>query len=88
MYIRSQAHFGLKMMDEALNDIKKAIKLSPQDKNFRAFFDKIKKAKVEEAKAMQGNMGKLFSEGLYNEKEAPKALSKHSKLPTFDSSNV
>ena len=88
LYIRSQAYFGLKQFEEATADIKAAIKLSPQDKNFRALFDKIKKAKVEENKAMQGNMGKLFSEGLYNEKDAPKITKKHDALPAFDKENV
>lgn len=55
-----------------MDDIKAAIKLSPNDKNFRAQFEKVKKQKQEEAKATAGQMQALFSQGLYNEKEAPK----------------
>ena len=45
LYIRSQAHQSEKDLQEAMNDIKAAIKLSPNDKTFRALFEKIKKAR-------------------------------------------
>lgn len=72
-----------------MDDIKAAIKLSPQDKNFRALFEKIKKAKTEEAKSQAGQMSKMFSgAGLYDEKEAPKNIKTYSKLPEYDEGNV
>lgn len=69
LYIRSQAQMGLKETQAAMDDIKAAIKLAPNDKNFRAQFEKIKKQKQDEAKATAGQMQALFSQGLYNEKE-------------------
>lgn len=51
LYIRSQAHQGEKDLQKAMDDIKAAIKLSPNDKNFRAMFEKLKKQRTNEAKA-------------------------------------
>jgi hypothetical protein len=72
-----------------MDDIKAAIKLSPQDKNFRALFEKIKKERVSEAKSQAGQMSKMFSgDGLYNEKDAPKNIKTYNKLPEYDEGNV
>lgn len=51
LYIRSQAYQGEKELQSAMDDIKAAIKISPNDKNFRALFEKIKKQKQDQAKA-------------------------------------
>ena len=56
-YQRSIAKLNEKDFDGANDDIKNAIKLMPQDKNLRAHFEIVKKAKLEgdkdKAKAMQ-----------------------------------
>ena len=51
LYIRSQAFQGVVELQSAMDDIKAAIKLSPNDKNFRAHFEKLKKLRAEEAKS-------------------------------------
>lgn len=33
-------------------------------------------------------MKKFFAQGVYTEKETPKAVKNHDKLPTFDAENV
>lgn len=48
-YLRAQAYSKLKQYDEAINDIKEAIKLSPSDKNLREEFEAIKALKKKEA---------------------------------------
>lgn len=68
LYIRSQAYLSNVDLHLAMEDIKAAIKLSPNDKNFRAHFEKIKKQK-QDSKTMGGKMQAMFSQGLYNEKE-------------------
>lgn len=44
-YLRSQAHMKLHNYDEAIQDIKEAIKLNPQDKKLRDDFENIKQLK-------------------------------------------
>jgi tetratricopeptide (TPR) repeat protein len=44
-YLRSKAHLKLKNYDEAVDDIKAAIKLSPADKALRDEYENIKKEK-------------------------------------------
>ena len=48
-YLRAQAHSKLKDFDQALTDIKEAIKLNPADKNLRDEFEAIKAAKKKES---------------------------------------
>lgn len=44
-YLRAQANTKLTQFDEALVDIKEAIKINPSDKALREEFDKIKELK-------------------------------------------
>ena len=46
-YLRSTANMKLHAYDEAISDIKEAIKLSPNDKKLREEFEAIKKARTE-----------------------------------------
>ena len=55
-----------------MDDIKAAIKLSPNDKNFWALFEKIKKLKQVKASHQLVRCKAMFSRGFYNEKETPK----------------
>ncbi len=50
-YLRSIASSKTKGFDEAINDIKEAIKLSPGDKNLRDEFESIKFLKQKDLKA-------------------------------------
>ena len=87
-YLRSVAHTKLENFDDALNDIKEAIKLSPQDKKFRQDFEAIKAEKKKQTSTKAGAIAKFFSEGVYNEKETkivPKILV---RLPEFDKENA
>ena len=45
-YLRSKAHLKLKNYEEAIDDIKAAIKLSPADKSLRDEFENIKKERL------------------------------------------
>jgi tetratricopeptide (TPR) repeat protein len=45
LYLRAQARAKISDFDEAITDIKEAIKLSPADKNLRDEFEQIKKQK-------------------------------------------
>lgn len=47
MYLRSVAFSKTMQFDEALEDVKNAIKLDPKDKNLRTHFEAVKKAKAE-----------------------------------------
>lgn len=48
-YLRAQANSKLKNFEEAINDIKEAIKISPADKALRDEFEAIKALKKKEA---------------------------------------
>lgn len=74
--------------DEAVNDIKSAIKLAPQDKNLRAIYEEIKAEKKKNNTSQQEAMKKFFAEGVYNEKEVKVSPTVHQKLPDFDPENV
>ena len=59
-FLRSQAHFKLRQYDEAIDDIKEAIKLSPNDKSLRNEFETIKKARAAHNETEQKNYQKFF----------------------------
>ena len=42
LYLRSQAYDKLNQFDEALDDIKACIRLAPNEKLYRDFFEKVK----------------------------------------------
>ena len=50
-YLRAQAHAKLQSYEEAINDIKEAIKLSPSDKALRDEFENIKNLKKKSLEA-------------------------------------
>lgn len=83
LYLRSMARFKKQDLDQALADCKEAIKLSPSDTKLRAHFEAIRKEKAAKAKGAKSAMQKMFAEGVYNEKEAPKVKKVHDKLPEF-----
>lgn len=87
-YQRYVAHLKMKNYDEAIEDIKTAIKLNPQDKKLRADFETVKGEKKKHAQSQQSAMAKFFAEGIYTEKEAVKQKKVHEKLPEFDPENA
>lgn len=86
-YLRAQAYSKLKDFDQALTDIKEAIKLNPADKNLRDEFEAIKAAKKKETDHEKNLAKTLFSQGLYNEKAAPVKQRKADGLPEFKVDN-
>jgi len=87
-YLRSVAFMKTHQYDEASEDAKNAIKLAPQDKNLRAHWEALKKAKQTAAGKQQAALKKFFAEGVYNEKSAPVSIKKFDTLPAFDQENV
>lgn len=85
-YLRAVAKAKLTDFDEAILDIKEAIKLSPADKNLRDEFENIKKQRSEALSSEQKKMQSIFSSGLYSEKAAPK-VKKDSSMPKFNTAN-
>ena len=88
LYLRSVAYLKANEHQEAMDDIKAAIRLAPQDTNLRAQFEAVKKEKAALAGKQKAGFAQFFSQGIYNEKEAPKPTKNHSKLPTFNIENV
>jgi cyclophilin family peptidyl-prolyl cis-trans isomerase len=86
-FLRAQAYSKLMEYDLALTDIKEAIKLSPGDKALRDEFENIKSAKKKELDEEKAKAQKLFAQGLYSEKAAPKIEKKESGLPEFNPEN-
>ena len=80
-YLRSVAFYKSQQLDEASDDIKTAIKLSPSDKNLRAHWEVVKKAAAEKNKSRKAALQKFFQEGVYNDKKAP--TKKYHALPEF-----
>lgn len=72
--------------DEALQDIKEAIKITPNDKKLREEFETIKKARTEYNKKQQKGFQQFFAEGIYQDKEVV-LEKKEYNLPPFDENN-
>jgi len=70
LYLRAQAFLATKNYDRALMDTKAGIKLSPNDTNLRALWDKVKIAKKEwDEKNTKGFSENMFGkEAIYEEK--------------------
>ena len=86
LYQRALAQSKLHQYDEAITDIKEAIKLNPTDKNLRDEFEKIKELRRKTNESQSKAARSLFSQGLYNEKEA--SITKvETDLPKFDQNN-
>ena len=86
-YLRAIAESKLNAFDEAIEDIKSAIKLSPADKNLRDEFENIKTLKQKYNHQQQKSLSNLFSSGLYAEKAVP-VVKKDTSLPKFDTNNA
>lgn len=52
-FLRSKAHLKLHNYDEAIDDIKEAIKITPGDKNLRDEYEKIKAERTKYNKQQQ-----------------------------------
>lgn len=85
-YLRAQAHAKLHSYEDALSDIKEAIKLSPTDKSLRDEFEKIKEMRRKANETQSKAAKSFFSQGLYNEKE-PAITKVEDSLPQFDFNN-
>lgn len=85
LYLRSVAFFKTNQFDEALEDVRNAIKLDPKDKNLRTHFEAVKKAKADKGASQAAAMKKLFEQGVYNDKKA--IVPKFDKLPDFNIAN-
>ena len=72
LLFRSQARSKLNDFDNAIEDIKNLIKLKPQEKTYRTVFEEIKEARKKNGDYAAAVMKKMFSEGMYNEKETAK----------------
>ena len=88
LYLRSVALLRLNELDEAMVDIKAAIKLAPTDASLRTQFEAIKKEKADKAKKQKKGLAAFFSQGVYNDKDDVKAEENHERLPEFDQDNV
>ena len=87
LYLRSVAHMKSGDLDEAMADIKAAIKIAPTDGNLRNQFEAIKKEKASKAQKQKKGFAAFFAEGVYNEKEAVKVTKRHDTLPAFNPEN-
>jgi hypothetical protein len=76
----------LKEYDEALEDIKVAIKQMPKDKKLRDEYEAIKEEKKKHGVSQQELMKKFLSHGIYNEKKVNLKKS-FNKLPDFNPQN-
>lgn len=89
LYNRAVANMNVKNWAEALEDIKDAIKLNANNKVYRDLYEKIKAGKKEADSKDKNIYANIFSgEGLYEEKEAPKANNEFDVLPAFDPDNA
>lgn len=70
--MRSQANDNLNQFDGALDDIRACIRLAPNDKTYRAHHEKVKENRKKKADSQGAAMKKMFSEGMYNDKEEVK----------------
>lgn len=69
LYYRAQCRDHLKLFDGAIEDIKAVIKLKPNEKAYRAEFDKYKEHKKKAGAAEGEMMKKMFAKGMYSEKD-------------------
>jgi tetratricopeptide (TPR) repeat protein len=87
LYIRSQANRLSKNFDEAVADIKAAIKLQPNDKKLRDEYKLSTDAKKAFMAKQQSAMQGMFGGGMYEDKKDMVKKSVLSKLPEFDPEN-
>lgn len=72
--------------DEAIQDLKEAIKIDPADKKLREEFEAAKLLKRKYLEQQQKQIKNVFAQGLYSEKEVA-VTRKEDKLPEFQNAN-
>ena len=87
LYQRSIAFGKSSKFDEAADDCKAAIKLSPQDKNLRTHYEALKAEQKKASAGQKQAMKKFFEQGVYSEKAAPSKRSVYDELPAFNPAN-
>lgn len=85
--MRSQANDKLNQFDGALEDIKACIRLAPNEKLYRVHFELVKENRKKKADSQGAAMKKMFSEGMYNDKDAGKIERELTELPAFKPTN-
>lgn len=88
LYLRSVAYTKMGELDEAMADIKAAIKISPADTNLRAQFETIKKERASKSQKQKAGLAAFFSQGVYNDKATIKPTKTFDKLPEFKPENA
>ncbi|CAI2366512.1 unnamed protein product [Moneuplotes crassus] len=85
-YHRANANRKMKQFENAIADLKSAIKLSPKDKALRKEFQACKDEKKAHDKSQAKMLTDFFAEGVYNEIK-PDITHYEEKLPEYDPSN-
>jgi len=67
LFFRSQGHLQGKNYEEAVTDIKAAVKQDLQNKALRSHWEVCKKALAEHNKTTSGAIGSFFSGGVYDD---------------------
>ena len=88
LYLRSVAHAKDGNGELAVQDIAKAIKLNPNDKQLREQLVVAKKAQAVQGVPDKKTLFKFFDKGIYNEKALPTQPKTHDSLPEFDPESV
>ena len=91
-YIKSQAFQKQQEYDKAVNSLKEAIKLSPNDRKLRQDLEVLNKEKAKHNETFGQKISNYIKGGIYNEKESKIKKQKHKKvhksLPEFNPENV
>lgn len=87
LFLRGVASRHLKDFDQAIEDLKTAIKLDPKDKAMRKEFDLTKEEKKKHIAQQKGVFEKAFSSGLYSEKKDASLSKSISEVPKYDPEN-
>ena len=88
LYLRGIAHMKMKNFDEATEDLKAAIKISPQDKKLRTEFENLKNEKKKHNSTQASIMQNMFKQGMYNDQKDVVHAKKFDKLPEFNPENA
>lgn len=87
LFFRAIANRHLKEFELATEDLKAAIKTSPNDKALRNEFATMKEEKKKYLESQKGAFEKAFAGGLYSEKKEPSRKVEESEVPKYDPSN-
>jgi len=88
LFIRSVAQKNCHNFSEAQDDLKRAIKLAPADKNLRNEWEALKAEKKKYSDNQANAMKAMFSQGLYEDKKSVQKRSVFDQLPAFDPENI